>query len=214
MARAHPALDATAITGLVLAGGQGRRMGGIDKGLQTYQGVPLAWHAARRLAPQVHTVMLNANRHLDVYAQWGLPVWPDEQADFAGPLAGLAAGLSHCTTPYLMSVPCDSPLFPNDLVARLTQALVAQDACIAMVRSPDSEHPDGARRDQPVFALLRADLGASLARYNAEGGRKMTPWFAQHRCAVVEFDDARAFANANTLDELHALEHAHGPALS
>ena len=113
------------ITGLVLAGGRGSRMGGVDKGLQNHHGVPLALHALLRLAPQVGLTMINANRNLAAYESMGVPVWPDALADFAGPLAGFLAGLEHCDTPYLVTVPCDSPRFPEDLVARLASALEA-----------------------------------------------------------------------------------------
>src|ERR1700761_8879843 len=119
------------ITGLVLAGGRGSRMGGVDKGLQLHLGTPLALHALNRLRPQVAGLMLNANRNLEVYEAMGAPVWPDEPADFAGPLAGMLAGLSHCPTPYLATVPCDSPDFPLDLVARLMQGLTDADVDMA-----------------------------------------------------------------------------------
>ena len=106
----------TDITGLVLAGGRGSRMGGADKGLQSYRGMPLAMHAMLRLAPQVGRVMINANRNLAAYESFGAPVFTDASGDFAGPLAGFVAGLEQCDTPYLVTVPCDSPLFPDDLV--------------------------------------------------------------------------------------------------
>eukprot|EP01136_Pigoraptor_vietnamica_P006063 Opistho-1_new@38552 len=125
-------IDRNDITGLVLAGGRGSRMGGVDKGLQKHHGVPLALHAMLRLAPQVGEIMINANRNLAAYESMGVPVWPDSLPDYAGPLAGVLTGLEHCETPYLVTVPCDSPLFPEDLVARLAQALVAEDAEIAI----------------------------------------------------------------------------------
>ena len=112
------------ITGLVLAGGRGSRMGGVDKGLQNYRGMALALHALLRLQPQVGTVMINANRNLGAYEAMGVPVWPDAMPDYPGPLAGLLTGLERCETPYLVSVPCDTPNFPLDLVARLSAALV------------------------------------------------------------------------------------------
>ena len=127
-------IDRQDITGLVLAGGRGSRMGGVDKGLQKHQGMPLAMHAMLRLAPQVGHVMINANRNLGAYESMGVPVWPDALADYPGPLAGFLAGLEHCETPYLVTVPCDSPLFPEDLVDRLAQALAERDAEIAMAR--------------------------------------------------------------------------------
>jgi molybdopterin-guanine dinucleotide biosynthesis protein A len=125
-------IAATDITGLVLAGGRGTRMGGVDKGLQSHLGLPLALHTLLRLQPQVGAVMINANRNLAAYEAMGAPVWPDALPDYPGPLAGMLAGLEHCETPWLLTVPCDTPGFPHDLAARLAQAAAAQDADIAM----------------------------------------------------------------------------------
>jgi molybdopterin-guanine dinucleotide biosynthesis protein A len=193
------------ITGLILAGGRGSRMGGVDKGLQNHRGMPLALHALMRLAPQVGAVMINANRNLGAYESFGVPVWPDALPDFAGPLAGFLAGLEHAETPYLATVPCDTPGFPADLVARLASGLEAADAEIAMVATPE----DGRLRTQPVFCLLKTTLLESLVAFTAAGQRKIDAWTAQHRCVEVPFDDAGAFFNANTLAELHHLE-GHG----
>jgi molybdopterin-guanine dinucleotide biosynthesis protein A len=195
------------ITGLVLAGGRGSRMGGVDKGLQLHRGTPLAQHALMRLRPQVGALMINANRNLRDYASMGVPVWPDASADFAGPLAGLLAGLERCQTPYLVSVPCDTPNFPEDLVAKLAQALVEQQADIAMA----AIHEDGQLRTQPVFCLLKCELMESLVAYLHTGERKIDRWTAQHRCVPVLFDDAAAFFNANTLAELQQLQQAAAP---
>ncbi|MVW78520.1 molybdenum cofactor guanylyltransferase MobA [Bordetella sp. 02P26C-1] len=189
------------ITGLILAGGRGSRMGGVDKGLQNFQGMPLALHALMRLSPQVGVTMINANRNLAAYESMGVDVWPDDMADFAGPLAGLAAGLSRCETAYLVTVPCDCPRFPLDMVARLAQALSEQDADIAMVATSEN----GQIRTQPVFCLLKASLLASLLEFLRSGQRKIDAWTAQHRCIEVVFDDAQAFAGANTLSELQQL---------
>ncbi|MFD0669543.1 molybdenum cofactor guanylyltransferase MobA [Ramlibacter sp. MAHUQ-53] len=191
------------ITGLVLAGGRGSRMGGVDKGLQNFNGIPLALHTLMRLQPQVAQVLVNANRNLSAYESFGAPVWHDALPDFAGPLAGFMTGLSHCETPYLVTVPCDTPLFPLDLVERLAAALETQDAEIAMAAAPEA---DGQVRTQPVFCLLRADLIDSLTRFTQAGGRKIDAWTAQHRQVVVPFDDPNAFFNANTLAELRQLE--------
>ncbi|WP_295951439.1 molybdenum cofactor guanylyltransferase MobA [Rhodoferax sp.] len=188
------------ITGLVLAGGRGTRMGGVDKGLQDFQGQPLALHALNRLQPQVATLMLNANRHLADYAAFGVPVWPDADAEFTGPLAGMLAGLTHCTTPFLATVPCDAPLFPLDLVQRLA----AVDADIVVATAADDS---GVQRLQPVFCLLRTDLHASLAQFLAAGGRKVGQWMAQHHCVRVAFAEPQAFANANTQAELTEIQH-------
>ena len=191
----------TDITGLVLAGGRGSRMGGVDKGLQTWRGMALATHALLRLAPQVGEVMINANRNLGAYESMGAAVWPDTLPDYAGPLAGILTGLERCETPYLVSVPCDSPLFPLDLVARLAAALQAEGAEIAMAATREN----GELQVQPVFCLMKTEVMESLVRFTHEGQRKIDRWTALHRCVQVEFDERQAFANANTLDELRRL---------
>lgn len=200
-------IEKTDITGLILAGGRATRMGGSDKGLQNFRGVPLALHTLLRLSPQVGEVLVNANRNIAAYEAFGAPVWPDVLPDFAGPLAGFLTGLERCETPYLVTVPCDSPLFPNDLVERLAGALEAEAADIAMAAAPEE---DGQLRTQPVFCLLRRELMESLVQFTHGGGRKIDAWTAQHKTAVVPFDratdDPRAFFNANTLAELHRLE--------
>ena len=190
------------ITGLVLAGGRGSRMGGVDKGLQNHKGVPLALHAMFRLQAQVGEVMINANRNLGAYESMGVPVWPDVQADFPGPLAGVLVGLERCETSYLVTVPCDTPNFPLDLVDRLAQALVTQDADIAMAATREN----GETMAQPVFCLLKATLLESLVKYLHEGQRKIDRWTALHRVATVVFDDTTAFDNANTIEELRRLQ--------
>ncbi|WP_200843679.1 molybdenum cofactor guanylyltransferase MobA [Pantoea sp. 18069] len=207
------AVRAHDITGLVLAGGRGARMGGVDKGLQPFRGLPLARHALQRLAPQVGSCLVNANRHLERYADFGVPVWPDSLSDYAGPLAGFLCGLSHCPTPWLLTVPCDTPLFPLDLAQRLASAAAARNAEIVFAAGRETDAQGHARwRDQPVFCLLQAALLPSLQQYTAQGGRKIDTWARAHRCISVAFDrpedDPRAFANANTLQELHALENA------
>ena len=197
------------ITGLVLAGGRGLRMGGLDKGLQPFRGQPLARHCLSRLAAQVGTTALNANRHLPQYAAWGAPVWPDsaDAGEFAGPLAGFLAGLEHCQTPYLCTVACDTPLFPTDLVERLAQALDRQGCKLAMAAAIEE---DAVVRNQPVFCLIKATLRDSLRAFIAGGGRKIDAWTATERAARVVFDrphdDPRAFFNANTLEQLRQLE--------
>jgi len=131
------------ITALILAGGRGSRMGGVDKGLQTFNGMPLALHTLMRLQMQeghlIGQVLINANRNLSAYESFGVPVWPDSLADYAGPLAGFMTGLEHCETPYLLTVPCDTPLFPMDLAARLAEALAREDAEIAMAAAREED---------------------------------------------------------------------------
>lgn len=190
------------ITGLILAGGRGSRMGGVDKGLQNHHGVPLAMHALMRLSPQVGELMINANRNLGAYESMGASVWPDTLSDYAGPLAGFLTGLERCETPYLVTVPCDSPLFPGDLVARLARALEAADAEIAMAATME----DGVLQVQPVFCLMRSDVLDSLVRFTQGGQRKIDKWTATLRCVEVPFDEPQAFTNANTPDELKALQ--------
>lgn len=192
------------ITGLILAGGRGSRMGGVDKGLQNHLGLPLAMHALMRLAPQVGELMINANRNLGAYESMGVPVWPDSLPDYAGPLAGFLTGLERCETPYLVTVPCDSPLFPEDLVQRLAEALQAQDAEIAMAATREA----GGLQPHPVFSFMKAELMESLVRFTQGGQRKIDKWTAQHRCVEVVFDDPMAFANANTPAELQQLARA------
>jgi molybdenum cofactor guanylyltransferase len=198
------------ITGLILAGGRGSRMGGVDKGLQNHHGTPLAWHALKRLAPQVGAVMVNANRNLGAYEGMSVPVWPDSIGGYAGPLAGFLTGLEHCATTYLVSVPCDTPNFPLDLVERLAAALESADAEIAMAATREGEGQDGGLQTrlqvQPVFCLMQSSLLDSLARFTRSGQRKIDKWTALHRCVEVPFDDTAAFANANTADELARLQ--------
>ncbi len=199
-------IEIEAITGLILAGGRGSRMGGVDKGLQNHQGMSLAMHAVLRLGGQVGSLMINANRNLGAYESMGVPVWPDSLADYAGPLAGFLTGLEHCETPYLVTVPCDSPNFPDDLVQRLAQALSAEDAEIAMAASYEMQGDAQRLQVQPVFCLMKSELIESLVRFTQSGQRKIDKWTAMHRCVLVPFDDGQAFANANTLEELQQLQ--------
>ena len=200
-------IDKDQVTGVILAGGRGSRMGGVDKGLQTFRGMPMAMYTLLRLAPQVGEMMVNANRNLAAYESFGVPVWPDSISDYAGPLAGLLTALEHCESDYLVTVPCDTPLFPQDLVERLGEALLREDAEIAMAAAREE---DGQMRAQPVFSLMRRELMESLVRFTHGGGRKIDAWTGQHRTALVAFDregdDPSAFFNANTLAELHRLD--------
>jgi molybdenum cofactor guanylyltransferase len=201
------------ITGLILAGGRGTRMGGVDKGLQNFNGIPLALHTLMRLGPQVESVMVNANRNLSAYESFGASVWPDASADFAGPLSGFLVGLERAETPYVLTVPCDTPRLPLDLAERLAEALVREDADIAMAAAPETDDQGQSQiRTQPVFCLMKIELSESLVKFTHAGGRKIDTWTAQHKTVVVPFDapgdDPLAFANVNTLTELQALENA------
>lgn len=214
---AVPVMEAAAVCAVVLAGGRATRMGGVDKGLQLFRGQPLVEIAMDRLRHQSAGVpgqiAINANRNQSAYAALGVPVWSDSVPDFAGPLAGFLCAMQQCQGRYdwVLSVPCDSPLFPLDLLARLAAALVQEESDIAMAMAPDVQ-ADGSvvLRPQPVFCLMRSSLAESLERFIASGGRKVGAWTTSHRQTRVPFnaagDDARAFANANTLDELHDLE--------
>lgn len=199
------------ITALVLSGGRGTRMGSVDKGLQTLNGVPLALHALRRLqsnaSPLIASMAINANRHLDEYAQWGYPVWPDTLPEQPGPLAGILSGLRHCSSSHLLVVPCDAPKFPLDLAERLAEAFEQPGIAIAMASAPDAH---GTLRKQPVFALMRATLADRLAAFLGNGGRKVGHWMGEQHTVEVAFDrpndDPTAFENINTMDNLHAIE--------
>ena len=204
-----PPMHIEAITAVILAGGRGSRMGGVDKGLQNFNGVPLALHTLMRLSPQIGDVMINANRNLAAYESFGVPVWPDVTSigDYSGPLAGFMTGLERCETPYLLTIPCDTPLFPHDLVARMADAFEANDADFAVASAPEE---DGQTKAQPVFCLMGIHMLESLMAFTQSGGRKIDAWTAQHKVVHVAFnlpgDDAYAFVNANTLAELHKLE--------
>ena len=213
------------ITGLVLAGGQGSRMGGVDKGLLPLLGQPLAQWCAQRLAAQVGQVLINANQNRAVYESWGWRVVADlpdgdvpssneatsQEAPasplFAGPLAGFAAGLTACTTPWLLTVACDTPLFPADLAQHMAQVAVAQNALVVMASTPpDAAATDARPLPQPAFCLIHTSLAASARDFVVGGGRKIRQWTQQHPHAFAQFDAANAFYNANTLQDLQHLE--------
>jgi len=196
--------DRAAITGLVLAGGQGRRMGGVDKGLELLRGRAMVEWVLERLAPQVGPILINANQNLDRYQAFGHPVITDAVGGFAGPLAGLQAGLSAAVTDLVVTVPCDSPFLPPDLVARLHAGLDAADAELAVARTGDQPHP--------VFCLCRRRLEPDLKAFLAAGGRKIDAWYAPLAVVEVAFDDeAPAFSNINTRNELAQHEAGSSP---
>jgi molybdopterin-guanine dinucleotide biosynthesis protein A len=185
------------VTGVVLAGGQGRRMGGVDKGLQLLSGRPMIEHVIERLAPQVDEIVINANQNLEAYAQFGHAVVPDVTGGFAGPLAGLQAGLQAAKHPLVVTAPCDSPFLPQDLVPRLRAALAGNDLAVAKT----------GKQAHPVFALVRRGLLDHLTAYLNGGGRKIDAWYASLAVVEVPFDDeAEAFSNINTREELRANE--------
>jgi molybdenum cofactor guanylyltransferase len=187
------------VTGLILSGGAGSRMGGVDKGLQPFRGRTLIEWVIERLEPQVAEVLISANRNLDRYLAFGHPVLTDREAGFAGPLAGLHAGLGQARSELLMVAPCDSPLLPANLVQRLVTALERDDAEVAVARTHERAHP--------VFCLCRVTLRDHLTAFFEGGGRKVEAWYSSLRVTEVDFDDqADAFRNINTLEELAALE--------
>lgn len=210
------------ITGLILAGGRASRMNGDDKGLLKFRGTPLIQHVKQRLAPQVGPLLINANRHLHDYALYACTVLPDHvlhsngvqtliadqsRTEYAGPLAGIEAGLSECRTAYMATAPCDSPFLPLDLVEKLSTALLRQQADIAVAICKEMQ-PDGSfvKRSHPVFSLMKTSVLESLRAYLHANGRKVRTWQATLKVAEVIFDEQEAFYNINTLQELHHYE--------
>jgi len=187
------------VTGVVLAGGQGSRMGGIDKGLRDFRGRPLAGHAIERLAPQVDELLINANRNVEAYERFGYRVIADEIEGFAGPLAGFERALAHAKGDLVVTVPCDSPFLPMDLVTRLRDALRSNSADLAVARTGDQAHP--------VFSLMKRGVHPSLREFLSSGQRKIDRWYGALSVVEVSFDhEPEAFLNINTLDELSGLE--------
>ncbi|RJX34111.1 MAG: molybdenum cofactor guanylyltransferase [Oxalobacter sp.] len=187
---------------LILAGGRGVRMENADKGLQQLDGVAMVAHVIRSVAPQAATLMINANRNLEAYRQFGLPVWPDEMEGFAGPLAGIQTGLRHCRTSYMATVPCDTPFLPADLLARLGDALVAQNADIAVAATGTGSQ----RRIHAVCSLMKTVLLPHLNDYLLDGNRKVQSWLDLLKTVEVFFEDESRFRNINTLEELRQAE--------
>jgi molybdenum cofactor guanylyltransferase len=188
-----------AVTGVVLAGGLGRRMGGVDKGLKPLRGKPMVEWVIERFAPQVDEVLVNANQNLETYAAFGHRVIPDAIGGYAGPLAGLHRGLSEAAHDLVATVPCDSPFLPHDLVRRLDAALARENADLAVARTGDQAHP--------VFCLCRKAVAASLTAFLDSGGRKIDAWYVALKVVEVPFDDeADAFSNINTEAELQGFQ--------
>jgi molybdenum cofactor guanylyltransferase len=187
------------ITGVILAGGKARRMGGEDKGLITLQGKPLIDYVIRALEPQVGNIIINANRNPEQYGRYGLPVIADMIGGYFGPLVGMATGMHNTSKPFIVTVPCDSPFVPARLVENLYRALHDKQADISVAH-------DGARM-QPVFALLRCQLLPGLLAYLDGGGRKIDTWYSQHRLALADCSDSPdTFLNLNTPEDRLDLE--------
>jgi molybdopterin-guanine dinucleotide biosynthesis protein A len=189
----------TSLTGVILAGGQGSRMGGVDKGLQPFRGKAMVEHVVERFGPQVDELLINANRNADAYARFGFRVIADEIEGFAGPLAGFERGLAHAKGELVVTAPCDSPFLAQDLVSRLRAALEANRADLAVAKTGDQAHP--------VFSLMRRSVHASLRDFLSSGQRKIDRWYGALAVVEVSFDDQPdAFLNINTLDELAGLQ--------
>ena len=187
------------ITAVILAGGQSRRMGGIDKGLLDFQGKPMVQHVIEALQPDVRTLLINANRNFDGYEALGYRVLPDRLEGFLGPLAGMASGMYVATTKYIVTAPCDCPLVSIGLVRRLYQAVKNENAQIGVANDGERMHP--------VFALIQRDLLPDLVAYLESGERKIDRWYARHRVSVVRFDDVpQWFQNVNSPEEHAELE--------
>ncbi|MDX5444913.1 MAG: molybdenum cofactor guanylyltransferase [Zoogloeaceae bacterium] len=183
------------ISGVLLAGGQGSRMGGVDKGLVELRGRPMAQWVIERLAPQVDELLINANQNAERYAAFGHAVFPDEIGGFAGPLAGLHAALARASHPLVVTAPCDSPFLPEDLVARLLSGLYTANADLAVAKTFDQAHP--------VFCLCRREVLPHLAAFLSAGGRKIDRWYETLNVVEVNFDDEEdAFRNINTREDL------------
>ena len=187
------------VTGVVLAGGLGRRMGGADKGLKPLHGKPMVQWVVERFTPQVDELLVNANQNLDTYAAFGHRVIPDAIGGYAGPLAGLHRGLSEAAHDLVATVPCDSPFLPHDLVARLSSALERESADLAVARTGEQPHP--------VFCLCRRSVLGGLSTFLEAGGRKIDAWYAALKVVEVPFDDEPdAFSNINTESELRTYD--------
>jgi molybdenum cofactor guanylyltransferase len=187
------------ISSIILSGGLAARMNGVDKGLVLLQQKPLIAHVIARLKPQVDEVLINANRTIAQYEQFGYAVLPDENKDFIGPLAGFALGLKHAKHEYVLTVPCDSPLLPVDLADRLYKSMLESRADIAVARSDGDTHP--------VFCLMKKSVLPSLTAFLAEGGRKVSAWQKSQAYTEVDFsDNPDGFINLNTLEDLASLE--------
>jgi len=192
---------------VILAGGQGRRMGGVDKGLKVLRGKPMVAWVLERFAPQIEEVLINANQNLERYAALGHRVIPDEIAGYAGPLAGLHRGLTEAAYALVATVPCDSPFLPSDLIQRLRGAIYNTESDVAVAKTADQPHP--------VFCLCRKSVLPGLTKFLAGGGRKIDAWYASLKVVEVAFDDnPGAFSNINTEEELLALERGALPSAS
>jgi len=191
----EPMESPSPIIGVVLAGGRAHRLGGVDKGLVELHGRPLIEWVIEHLAPQVDTLLINANRNHERYARYGYTVIPDDFGDFAGPLAGFAAAMARAKQGALVTVPCDAPNPPRDLAERLASSLTEKKADLAVAHDGESL--------QPVHALLPVALLSDLMAFLEAGNRKTRHWYARHSSAIVDFSDCpQAFHNLNRPEDL------------
>ena len=187
------------ITGIILAGGRARRMGGQDKGLIQLARKPMIEYVLNAIEPQVDAIIINANRNQKVYGKYGYPVVADQIGGYCGPLAGMASGLQAAKTPFIVTAPCDTPLIPDDLVHKLYSILQDEDAEIC------TAHANG--RLQPVFTLMKSELLSSMLDFLNSGERKIDKWFEKHRLAIADFSEQpETFININSAEELAAIE--------
>lgn len=186
------------ITGIILAGGLGTRMGRVNKGLQLLHGEPMVMHILQTLSPQVASIMINANHDLADYEQFNQVIHRDIFPDFVGPLAGMHVGLKNCTTQYLLSVPCDAPFLPIDLATKLALSLENEKADIAIAFTKENDRP----QHHPVFCLMKSTLCSHLEKFIQQGGRKVKEWQSTLKVANTYFEEAEKFQNINHLEEL------------
>ena len=187
------------ISSIILSGGRATRMGGVDKGLISLQNKPLIQHVINRLQPQVNEIFINANRQIAQYAAFGFKVLQDENQDFAGPLAGILLELKHAKHELVLSVPCDSPLLPLDLVTRLHSGMAENRTDIAIASSDGNAHP--------VFCLMKKSVLPSLIAFLDAGERKVSAWQKSQQYIEVDFSDCSdAFVNLNTMQDLADLQ--------
>lgn len=189
-------LTSDQVTGVILAGGRSQRLGGLDKGLVEYQGRPLIEYAIAALRPQVSTIMISANRHLDRYARYGYPVLPDPWPDFRGPLAGIAAALKQAPTEYIITMPCDNPRLPANFVQLMLSTLQHSQAEACAL-----EHQ---RQLEPAYVLLPTRLYQNLMDYLDSGQRAVHGWLSQLHLARARYDEDSdiKFMNINTREDL------------
>ena len=185
------------ISAVILAGGQGSRLGGTDKGLLKLNKIPLVQHLINRIQPQVSDIVISANRNIETYAEFGFDVYEDDISDFAGPLAGILKALQHCQSDWLLCVPADSPFIANNLVQRLSENIKNNKIAI----------PDDGNYLHPTFALIHKSLASSLKTFLEQGERKARVWMQQQEHTIVDFSDQiDTFININTQNELENAE--------